>query len=234
MVRSAYVCCCVLRRPSPAWHSHSLPPTLFVYPPHPADGPARVDGLPVVPQRAPADVAGSVFREAGQGRGQVRRRGLRHPQLGQSQVFQRPSGGYTPVPNCFAWLVTQSLKPLKGTEASLHGYCTISSFFFFSVFVCPCPCPCPCRCSVPDRWSAAKSKASEWGAWVEVMFGMILVAELLLPRRSVRKVPLELCHIKATVDVCPFLVFPRSLLDIFRTCFERVGVKCSQGKELAG
>eukprot|EP00903_Cladosiphon_okamuranus_P008550 g8208.t1 len=38
--------------------------------------------------------------------------------------------------------------------------------------------------SVPDRWSAAKSKASEWGAWVEVMFGMILVAELLLPRRN--------------------------------------------------
>lgn len=37
--------------------------------------------------------------------------------------------------------------------------------------------------SATDRWSAAKSKASEWGAWVEVMFGMILVAELLLPRR---------------------------------------------------
>lgn len=45
----------------------------------------------------------------------------------------------------------------------------------------------PFRCRVPDRWSAAKSKASEWGAWVEVMFGMILVAELLLPRRSVRE-----------------------------------------------
>lgn len=44
------------------------------------------------------------------------------------------------------------------------------------------------RCSVPDRWSAAKSKASEWGAWVEVMFGMILVAELLLPRRCVQDV----------------------------------------------
>ncbi|CAM9713519.1 unnamed protein product [Ectocarpus sp. 6 AP-2014] len=38
--------------------------------------------------------------------------------------------------------------------------------------------------SVTDRWSAAKSKASEWGAWIEVMFGMILVAELLLPRRN--------------------------------------------------
>eukprot|EP00904_Undaria_pinnatifida_P012715 jgi/Undpi1/8574/HiC_scaffold_25.g11039.m1 len=38
--------------------------------------------------------------------------------------------------------------------------------------------------SVTDRWSAAKSKASEWSAWVEVMFGMILVAELLLPRRN--------------------------------------------------
>ncbi|CAM9234427.1 unnamed protein product [Pylaiella littoralis] len=38
--------------------------------------------------------------------------------------------------------------------------------------------------SVSDRWSAAKGKASEWGAWVEVMFGMMLVAELLLPRRN--------------------------------------------------
>lgn len=38
--------------------------------------------------------------------------------------------------------------------------------------------------SVTDRWSAAKRKASEWSAWVEVMFGMILVAELLLPRRN--------------------------------------------------
>ncbi|CAM9325483.1 unnamed protein product [Scytosiphon promiscuus] len=38
--------------------------------------------------------------------------------------------------------------------------------------------------SVSDRWSSAKRKASEWGAWVEVMFGMILVAELLLPRRN--------------------------------------------------
>ncbi|CAM9555928.1 unnamed protein product [Hapterophycus canaliculatus] len=38
--------------------------------------------------------------------------------------------------------------------------------------------------SVTDRWSSAKRKASEWGAWVEVMFGMILVAELLLPRRN--------------------------------------------------
>lgn len=50
------------------------------------------------------------------------------------------------------------------------------------------PRTCRCRCflpvhSVTDRWSSAKRKASEWGAWVEVMFGMILVAELLLPRR---------------------------------------------------
>ncbi|CAM9443714.1 unnamed protein product, partial [Ascophyllum nodosum] len=36
--------------------------------------------------------------------------------------------------------------------------------------------------SVTDRWSAAKSKASEWSAWMEVMFGMILIAELVLPR----------------------------------------------------
>lgn len=48
----------------------------------------------------------------------------------------------------------------------------------FSLF-----CVLPKSYSVTDRWSAAKSKASEWGAWVEVMFGMILVAELLLPRR---------------------------------------------------
>lgn len=47
--------------------------------------------------------------------------------------------------------------------------------------------------SVTDRWSAAKSKASQWSAWVEVMFGMILVAELFLPRRYVVLMPRACC-----------------------------------------
>lgn len=68
---------------------------------------------------------------------------------------------------------------------------------------------------MPDRWSAAKSKASEWGAWVEVMFGMILVAELLLPRRSVVLCQLHTCYPAAS----PLGCFSLSALHGRHSCF---------------
>ena len=39
--------------------------------------------------------------------------------------------------------------------------------------------------SMTERWSFAKRKAYEWSAWVEVTFGIILIVELILPRRLV-------------------------------------------------
>lgn len=41
--------------------------------------------------------------------------------------------------------------------------------------------------SMVERWSFAKRKAYEWSAWVEVTFGVILIVELILPRRLVGK-----------------------------------------------
>lgn len=83
--------------------------------------------------------------------------------------------------------------------------------------------------SVTDRWTAAKNKASEWSAWIEVMFGMILVAELLLPRRNFVMLGLywQMLRMKYMLNVATGRGYTQAA---FRTLDQRINVVTAKSR----